>query len=494
MWLGAPEMSAGQVLSAFHHDAPYLFLGGAFVAVGIVSAAFAALRRRHDSLLVYLALFAAFYGLRLWVQSALLGMTIQGSTFYERLRAGINYIILIPAFLFFIALGLPRKFDRVVGYTMVAIGALLAATTFSFGDSNTYELINSVGVITASSFFFIRFMMRGSAERGSAQATDFAVIRWGLLIFVAFVVWQNMGEVLSTSLPRLEPFGFAAFLSTLGYVAARRTLQRDHQLNEIQKELEVARRIQLSILPVEFPTSAHFRVAARYVPVTSVAGDFYDYVVADDQQAGLLIADVSGHGVPAALIASMVKLAAASQRAFAADPARFLASMNAALLGNTQNQFVTAAYVHLNSESQELRYSAAAHPPLLLVRDGQVTRVEENGLMLAAFPDASYSTAVHKLEPGDRIVLYTDGILEAANSAGDFFGHDGLLAVLMKTSGLSPSATADSIISSVRQWSAKQDDDLTVLICDYVPVREISPATSARTSETGSTATREVGQ
>lgn len=94
---------------------------------------------------------------------------------------------------------------------------------------------------------------------------------------------------------------------------------------------------------------------------------------------------------------------------------------------------------------------------------GQVTRVEENGLMLAAFPDASYSTAVHKLEPGDRIVLYTDGILEAANSAGGFFGHDALSDVLIKTSGLSPSATADSIISSVRQWSPKQDDDLTVL-------------------------------
>jgi sigma-B regulation protein RsbU (phosphoserine phosphatase) len=87
-----------------------------------------------------------------------------------------------------------------------------------------------------------------------------------------------------------------AFLVALGYVAARQTLQRDLQLSEIQKELEVARRIQLSILPAEFPNSANFRVAARYVPMSSVAGDFYDFIVADDTQAGLLIADVSGHG------------------------------------------------------------------------------------------------------------------------------------------------------------------------------------------------------
>ncbi len=191
-----------------------------------------------------------------------------------------------------------------------------------------------------------------------------------MLIFVAFVVWENIAGLLARSSPKVEPFGFAVFLSTLGYVAARRTLQRDQQLNEIQKELDVARRIQLSILPTGFPNSAHFRVAARYVPMTAVAGDFYDYVVADDHQARLLIADVSGHGVPAALIASIVKLAAASQRALADEPSRLLSGMNSALFGNTQNQFVTAAYVHLNAESRELRYSAAGHPPMLLLRNG----------------------------------------------------------------------------------------------------------------------------
>jgi phosphoserine phosphatase RsbU/P len=149
------------------------------------------------------------------------------------------------------------------------------------------------------------------------------------------------------------------------------------------------------------------------MPMTSVAGDLYDYIIADDHQVGLLIADVSGHGVPAALIAAMVKLAAASQRAVAAKPCQFLTGMNSALLGNTQNHFVTAAYVHLNSESGELRYSAAAHPPLLLVRNGRVTQIEENGLMLAVFDFASYSTAVHRLEPDDRIVMYTEGVVEA---------------------------------------------------------------------------------
>jgi phosphoserine phosphatase RsbU/P len=89
--------------------------------------------------------------------------------------------------------------------------------------------------------------------------------------------------------------------------------------------------------------------------------------------------------------------------------------------------------------------------------------------MLAAFAFASYSTAVHKLEPGDRIVMYTDGILEASDAAGDFFGQAALCDLLTNTSALSPAVAADSIISSVRQWSGKQDDDMTVLVCDYMP-------------------------
>jgi sigma-B regulation protein RsbU (phosphoserine phosphatase) len=398
----------------------------------------------------------------------MLAMMEQETTFYGRLRGAVNYLTLIPALWFFISLGLPRKFERVVGYAMVGLGCLLAATTFLFGDSSLYQRMNSIAVISASGFFLVRFMASGSAESIAPEADDFGVIRWGLLVFVSLVVWQNSAQFFHRSLPLLEPFGFAAFLSTLGYVAARSTLRRDRELKEIQNELEVARRIQLSILPAEFPTSKSCQVAARYVPMTAVAGDFYDYIIADKHQLGLLIADVSGHGVPAALIAAMVKLAAASQRAVSARPCQFLTGMNSALLGNTQNHFVTAAYVHVNSESGEMRYSAAGHPPMLLVRNGRVTHIEENGLMLAAFDFASYTTAVHKLETEDRIVMYTDGVVEASNVAGDFFGHDALCDLLTRTRELSPGMAADSIISHVRQWSGKQDDDLTILICDYI--------------------------
>jgi len=227
-------MNADGVLFALYRDAPYLFLGAAFVAVGMVSAAFAVLRRQRDSLLIFFALFAALYGLRLWISSPLLAMAAPNSILYPRLRAALHYIILVPAFLVFISLGLPRRCERIVGYSIVGLGGVLALATLLLGDRVFYEQLNSVAVISVSSFLIIRFMARNTGESRNAEAADFAVIRWGLLIFVAFVVWQNFMGLFSTSLPRLEPFGFAAFLGTLGFVAARSTLRRDQQLKEIQ--------------------------------------------------------------------------------------------------------------------------------------------------------------------------------------------------------------------------------------------------------------------
>src|SRR6201993_536705 len=157
-------MSAEDVLSAFQSDAPYLFLGAAFAAVGIVSAAFSVLRRQRDSLLIFFALFAGLYGLRLWISSPLLAMAASNSILHPRVRAGLNYIILIPAFLFFISLGLPRRFERVVGYAMVGLGCILALATFLFGDAAIYGRANNLLVISASTFFLIRFMVDSSGE------------------------------------------------------------------------------------------------------------------------------------------------------------------------------------------------------------------------------------------------------------------------------------------------------------------------------------------
>jgi sigma-B regulation protein RsbU (phosphoserine phosphatase) len=345
MHVTPPGLTADDVLQTFQSESFTLFLGAAIAATGLVAAALAAVRRKGISLLIYFAFFAILYGTRMWMQTRLFQWIFDGSLAFVRLRSAINYVAPIPAFLFFDQAGFLRRKARPATYILLALFALLAVATLITGPSNFYEQTNNILVIAALLLLLTEPTRNHSVDR------DFIIARRGLLIFAAFALWTNINGVFTFRLPNIEPVGFVLLLGCLGYVAARQALQRDEQLAEIRKELEVARRIQLSILPAPFPASARFRVAARYVPMTSVAGDFYDFVVADDTRAGLLIADVSGHGVPAALIASMVKLAATSQRSQADDPAALLTGMNSALHGNTQSQFVTAAYVYLDAQA-----------------------------------------------------------------------------------------------------------------------------------------------
>jgi sigma-B regulation protein RsbU (phosphoserine phosphatase) len=463
MYAPDSQLTASQVLRTFHHDELYLFLGVAFTTFGLISVAFAFLSRKFDAVLFWLGLFAILYGQRVLIDLRLLALMIPPSVFFDNLRWAINYLVPIPAFLYFDAAGFLTRFGGRKTVIVISIPLLcLVAATFLFGHNSVFELINNGIVIVSVSALTVQSMMRKDVDH------DSVIIRRAVFLFSAFVLYNNITASFG-HFRNIEPFGFAFFLATLGYVAAKRSLARDHQFSEIQKELEIARRIQMDILPQAYPASNHFKVAARYVPMTSVAGDFYDFLIADDKHAGLLIADVSGHGVPAALIASMVKLAATSQRANAADPAALLSGMNAVLCGNTQSQFVTAAYVYLDATSSTLRYSAAAHPPMLLLRTGKVIELTENGLMLAAFSFATYSSVEHRIEPGDRIVLYTDGLLEAANTAGEEFGPQRLSALLRDGAHLNAEAAADHIISSLKTWARSQNDDLTILICDYAP-------------------------
>jgi phosphoserine phosphatase RsbU/P len=460
MYAADPQLTADRVLGIFRSDAPYLFLGAAFTTFGLISAAFSILRRKFDAMLLWLALFAVLYGLRLWLQLGTIALMAHTSGFFYRLRDASNYLVPVPAFFYFQAAGFLGRYGRRIAIALAIPFLCIFVGTLLFGHKNSFDLANNLIVILSLIALSIESIRRKSVDE------DFTIVRWGIAVFVAFALYDNISGAFGSH-PFKEPLGFAFFLAVLGLVAARRTLHRDQKLSEIQKELEIARSIQRDILPQAYPASDHFHVAARYVPMTSVAGDFYDFLITNPQQAGLLIADVSGHGIPAALIASMVKLAATSQHANAADPAKLLSGMNTVLHGNTQSQFVTAAYIYLDAASSTLRYSAAAHPPMLLLRAGEIVSITENGLMLAAFSFATYSTVEYPLQSGDRLVLYTDGILEAANAAGEEFGPHRLSALLQDGARLSVDAAADHIISSLQTWSKSQNDDLTVLICDY---------------------------
>jgi phosphoserine phosphatase RsbU/P len=246
------------------------------------------------------------------------------------------------------------------------------------------------------------------------------------------------------------------------------------QLLALNTELETARQIQLSILPHSIPKLADLDIAAQYLPMTSVAGDFYDFIQIDDKHIGILIADVSGHGLPSALIASMLQVALTGQAAHAPEPGKVLVGLNRAFCGKFTYNFVTAAYVYVDLKNNLMRYAGAGHPPMLQWRNstGKATQVLENGLVLGIMEEASYEAIEFLLEPGDRYVLCTDGILEAANSAREEFGVHRLIRFIEKHKDLAAEPFSQTLLDDLAGWSKQtvdqgQQDDITLLVIDY---------------------------
>ena len=246
------------------------------------------------------------------------------------------------------------------------------------------------------------------------------------------------------------------------------------QLLALNTELEMARQIQLSILPHAIPKLTGLDIAAHYLPMTSVAGDFYDFIQIDDKHIGILIADVSGHGLPSALIASMLQVALSGQAGHATEPAKVLLGLNRALCGKFTQNFVTATYVYVDLENNQMRYAGAGHPPMLQWRNstGKTAQILENGLFLGMFGEASYEALEFSLEPGDRYVLYTDGILEATNSAQEQFGADRLMSFIKNHNHLEAEPFSQTLLDDLAGWSNQtvdqgQQDDITLLVIDY---------------------------
>jgi phosphoserine phosphatase RsbU/P len=245
------------------------------------------------------------------------------------------------------------------------------------------------------------------------------------------------------------------------------------QLIEINIELEMARQIQLSILPRDTPKLQGLDIVARYLPMTSVAGDFYDFIIIDEKRVGILVADVSGHGLPSALIASMIQVALTAQVGHASDPAKVLSGLNRALCGKFEHNFVTAAYVYVDLEKKMMTYGGAGHPPLLFWSKsaGKVSEALENGLILGMFDEATYASLQLPIGSGDRIVLYTDGVPETKSSSEEEFGTARFVQFMGANNHLGVDQFADGLLDELSRWSGQprgqgQQDDITVLTID----------------------------
>jgi len=252
-------------------------------------------------------------------------------------------------------------------------------------------------------------------------------------------------------------------------------LRAREELTAIQHELSVAARIQQSILPREFPafpSRADFSIHAHMTPAREVGGDFYDFFLIDKDRLGFVIGDVSGKGVPAAILMAVCRTLLKATALQNISPGECMKYVNDVLVRQSDSaMFVTVFYGILHTNTGEVEYCIGGHnPAYLLSQSGELKVIQEPGcVIVGALENATFETGRIRLRPGDCIVLYTDGVIEAVNVNQVEFSETRLESVLERTADHSVDQIVNNIIDEVRIFSTglPQSDDITSLALRY---------------------------
>jgi serine phosphatase RsbU (regulator of sigma subunit) len=235
----------------------------------------------------------------------------------------------------------------------------------------------------------------------------------------------------------------------------------------MDQELNIAREIQMNLLPRESLRAGEWEVCGRVLPAREVGGDAFDFFPLGDERLALAIADVSGKGVPAAILMSGVQ---GSLRAYCngrGTISESIGQVNRGVVRNATGRFVTLFYAEFDSRSRALRYSNAGHNyPLVRRRDGTLVELVEGGLPLGIMEDAAYEEGSITLEPGDSLLLYSDGLTEALDAFARMFGEERLREVWQRMGGGNPTTCVEALLAEVQTFrgGAVQSDDMTLVV------------------------------
>ena len=253
----------------------------------------------------------------------------------------------------------------------------------------------------------------------------------------------------------------------------RATAEKLESERRAAQELEIARMVQARLFPQNLPPFGTLEYAGVCVQALQVGGDYYDFLNLGQERLGLVVGDIAGKGIAAALLMANLQANLRSQCAIALEhPQRFLESVNQLFYENTiESAYATLFFAEYDSRARRLRYANCGHLPGLLLRsDNTLDRLASTCTVLGLFKDWDCAIEESTLLPGDTLVLYTDGVTEAFNDRGEEFGEQRLVESLRRHRDQRPRALLDSILEDVKQFSPhEQHDDITLMVarCEH---------------------------
>lgn len=238
------------------------------------------------------------------------------------------------------------------------------------------------------------------------------------------------------------------------------------QEKQLERDIAMAREVQLRLLPTAPPMHTNAEMAVRFLPARTIGGDLYDFLDYGETQTAIVLGDVSGKAAPAALFAALVSGIMRSAAFHRPEPAQMLTQLNDALQERKlESQYVTMLFALWDDEARTLHVANSGAVQPLLCRGGQSTTIQAEGFPLGLFPDASYEELTLVAQPGDVLVFVSDGILDAENHLGEMYGQDRLASVLCGQRDKSAQHIADAILADVTRFQEGKDrfDDETII-------------------------------
>ena len=254
---------------------------------------------------------------------------------------------------------------------------------------------------------------------------------------------------------------------------AQRTKTIQAQSLELEKQIQIAQKIQSSLLPEAIPDINNARVSFKYQPMMGVGGDFIDFYYKNEDELVLFICDVSGHGVPAAFLATMVKMTLQNCYDRMLRPSEALKKVQSTLKGKMSGHFISAVYCNIDLVSGVMRLSNAGHlPPILVSSEGELKMIQMKGRVISENFPVKVEEQIILLSPGDKFILYTDGVTEARNSSNEMLGEEKLHEIIHANFKNSTNDLCNNIYNSVLSFtgdvSGQFTDDITILAAEYL--------------------------
>jgi serine phosphatase RsbU (regulator of sigma subunit) len=389
---------------------------------------------------------------------------------------------------------IPVAFSTACGFFLSGIGIVMAAGAVRWplraflGDSTRAVLLRAfVPLITAAALIngWINATLPTRIHVNPAVTSALCAVVFAALIAVIISQISSLvgGRIdraeAARNIAQAELLALNAHLETKVQERTRELRAKNQQMEE---ELQMARELQLALLPQKFPTvPAHvpaqdsaLRFLSLYFPTGDVSGDFFNVFPIGEKAAGIFICDVMGHGVRSALITSMIRGLVEEHGQAAADPGELLTRVNRALAVILKQadttMFATCFYVVADVERAQLRFANAGHPSALHIQhgNGAAQKLQGHGRpgpAMGIFPTASYVTSSSPMKKGDRIMLFTDGLFEVEDASGTVFTEEQLHTTVTRYAALPAQEFFDRVINDVRQFSECKsfDDDVCVV-------------------------------